>query len=55
MDEIEPPSSSRLHIFRLGKAWILSKELRCRRPTKPGLRFNLISGLQPVEMAQLPL
>jgi hypothetical protein len=44
MGEIEPPSSSRPYIFRLGKAWILLKELCCRRLTKPRLRFNLISG-----------
>jgi hypothetical protein len=44
MGETEPPSSSWRYIFRLGKAWILSKELHCRRLTKPRLRFNLISG-----------
>jgi hypothetical protein len=44
MGEIERPSSSRRYIFRLGKAWTFSKELRCRRLTNPCLRFNLISG-----------
>jgi hypothetical protein len=44
MGEIERPSSWRRYIFRPGKAWTFSKELRCRRLTNPCLRFNLISG-----------